>query len=60
MNIIKGEPESDTETQEPYSEFQFIDVHQKFLSVPMPVTETKTEIKVSGLLENEIRICSIQ
>jgi hypothetical protein len=26
----------------------------------MPVTETKTEIKVSGLLENEIRICSIQ
>jgi hypothetical protein len=55
--MIKVEPESDSETQEPYSEFQFIDVHQKFLSVPMPFTEMKTEIKVSGIFENEIRIC---
>jgi hypothetical protein len=55
--MIKVEPESDSETQEPYSEFQFIDVHQKFLSVPMPFTEMKTEIKVSGILENEIRTC---
>jgi hypothetical protein len=50
MNMIKVEPESDCETQAPYSEFQFIDVHQKFLSVSMPFTEMKTEMEVSGML----------
>lgn len=60
MNMIKVEPESDPETQEPYSELQFNDVQQKFLSVTMPFTEMKTEIKVSEIFENDIRICSIQ
>jgi hypothetical protein len=50
MSMIKVEPELDSETQAPYAEFQFIDVHQKFLSVSMPFTERKTEIKVSGML----------
>jgi hypothetical protein len=57
--MIKVEPESDSEAQEPYGEFQFIDVHQKFMSVSMPFTEIKTEIKVSEMLKNEIRICSL-
>jgi hypothetical protein len=48
--MIKVEPGSDSETQEPYSEFQFIDVHQKFISVSMPFTGMETEIKVSGML----------
>lgn len=59
MSMIKVEPESDSEAQEPYGEFQFIDVHQKFMSVSMPFTEIKTEIKVSEMLKNEIRICSL-
>jgi len=41
MNIAKVEADSDTETQESYSESQFIDVHQKFQSVPVSFTENK-------------------
>jgi hypothetical protein len=49
MNITKTEPDSDSETQQSCSESQFIDVHQKFLSLPVSFTE----IKVSWMLGNE-------
>jgi hypothetical protein len=47
MNLTKIEPESDSETPEPYSQFQFSNVHQKLMSAPVSFTEMKTEIKVS-------------
>lgn len=48
MNLTKIEPESDSETPEPYNQFQFTNVHQKLMSVPASFTEMKTEIKVRG------------
>jgi len=48
MNLTKIEPESDSETPEPYSQFQFTNVHQKLMSVPVSFTEMKAEIKVRG------------
>jgi hypothetical protein len=54
MNTTKVEPESDSETQESLSEFQFIDVNRDVLSVPISCTEMKTKIEVSGILVNEV------
>jgi len=48
MNLAKIEPESDSETSETYSQFQFTNVHQKLMSVPVSFAEMKTEIKVRG------------
>jgi len=48
MNLTKIEPESDSETPEPYTQFQFTNVHQKLMSVPVSFTEMKAEIKVRG------------
>jgi hypothetical protein len=48
MNLTKAEPESDSETPETYSQFQFINEHQKLMSVPVSFTEIKSEIKVRG------------
>ena len=48
MNLTKIEPESDSETPEPYSQFQFTNAHQKLMPVPVSFTEMKTEIKVRG------------
>jgi len=48
MNTTKVEPESDPETQWALSEFQFIDVNQDVLSVPIQCTEMKAETEVSG------------
>jgi len=59
MNTTKVEPESDPETHESHSEFQFIDVNQDVLSVPMPCTEMKAEIEVSGILVNEVQVLSL-
>lgn len=56
MNATKSEPESDSETQESLSEFQFIDVNQDVLSIPMSCTEMKTEIEVSGILVNGVGV----
>jgi hypothetical protein len=47
MKTTKIELESDPETQDSLSEFQFIDVNQDVLSVPMPCTEMKADIEVS-------------
>jgi hypothetical protein len=58
MNTTKVEPESDSETQESLTEFQFIDVNQDVLSVPMSYTEMKTESEVSGILVDEIGVSS--
>jgi hypothetical protein len=59
MNTTKAEPESDPETQESLSEFQFIDVNQDVLSVQMSCTEMKGEIEVSELLVNEVQVLSL-
>jgi len=56
MNTTKVEPESDPEAQESLSEFQFIDVNQDMLSVPMPCTEMKVESEVSGIKVNEVQV----
>jgi hypothetical protein len=58
MSSTKVELESGRETQESLSEFQFIDVNQDVLSIPMPCTEVKAEIEVSGILVNEVRVLS--
>jgi len=55
MNTTKVEPESDPEVQESLSEFQFIDVNQDVLSLPMPCTE----IEVSGIKVNEVQVLSL-
>jgi hypothetical protein len=59
MNTTKVEPESDPETQESLSEFQFIDVNQDVLSVPMSCTEMKAEVEVGGILVNEVGVLSL-
>jgi len=59
MNTTKVEPESDPEAQESLSEFQFINVNHDMLSVPVPCTEMKAEIEVSGIKVNEVQVLSL-
>jgi hypothetical protein len=56
MNLTKTESDSDPETSEPYSQFQFTSVHQKLMSLPVSFTEVTTEIKVRGWQKNKTGI----
>lgn len=44
MNITKSEPDSDPEAQQSHSESRFMNVYQKFLSLPASFTEIKVSL----------------